>query len=154
MSYNGKRGSSYGNQLRRARRVQARRTPHAKAIDRSLKAPRAKNIEQWLSAPNRFDLPTVDENKPKIEAKSMGVSDSYFWENNKDFDRLINKDDIEEKNNSANEKVVKQILKTLDENNIPYYNGGEDTGIQVPIKDMERAEKLTDKLYSALKKTL
>ena len=30
-----------------------------------LKAPRAKDVDQWLSAPNRFDLPNVDTNKPK-----------------------------------------------------------------------------------------
>jgi hypothetical protein len=44
-------------------------------------------------------------------------------------------------------------LKTLDENNISYYYGGEDAGIQVLKKDMEKAEKLTDVLYIALKKT-
>ncbi len=65
MSYNGKRGSGYGNQIRRARRVQARRSPHAKAIDEGLKAPIAKNVDQWLNQPNRFDLPNVDTNKPK-----------------------------------------------------------------------------------------
>ncbi len=63
MSYSAKGGHGYGNQIRRARRVQARRSDHAKAIDRSLKAPKAKNVEQWLSAPNRFDLPNVDTNK-------------------------------------------------------------------------------------------
>jgi hypothetical protein len=65
LSYNAKGGHGYGCQIRRARRVQARRSDHAKAIDESLKAPRAKNVEQWLSAPNRFDLPNVDTNKPK-----------------------------------------------------------------------------------------
>jgi hypothetical protein len=65
LSYNGKRGSGYGNQIRRARRVQARRSDHAKAIDRSLKAPKARSVDQWLSAPNRFDLPNVDTNKRK-----------------------------------------------------------------------------------------
>ena len=65
MSYNGRSGSGYGNQIRRARRVQARRSDHAKAIDRHLKAPKARSVEEWLSAPNRFDLPTVDMNKPK-----------------------------------------------------------------------------------------
>jgi len=59
------RGGGYGNNLRKARRVQARRSDHAKAIDSKLKAPKAKNAEQWLSAPNRFDLPTVDTNKQK-----------------------------------------------------------------------------------------
>jgi hypothetical protein len=116
LSYNEKRkrGSIYGSQIRRARRVQAIRSDHAKAIDESLKAPRAKSVEQWLSAPNRYDLPTVDENKPKTEAKSMSMSAEQFWEKHGNFDRLINKDDIDEKN-PANQTVVKQILKTLDE---------------------------------------
>ena len=34
-------------------------------IDSKLKAPKAKDVDQWLSAPNRFDLPNVDTNKPK-----------------------------------------------------------------------------------------
>jgi hypothetical protein len=153
LSYSGKRGSSYGSQIRRARRVQARRSDHAKAIDERLKASRAKSVEQWLSAPNRYDLPTVDENRPKKEALSMSMTAEQFWKNHETFDRLINKDDIEEKN-LANQKMVKQILKTLDENKIPYYNGGEDTGVQVPKSDVKRAESLTDKLYGALKKTL
>lgn len=64
MSYDSRSGHGYGN-IRRARRVQARRSDHAKAIDRRLKAPKAKNVAQWLSAPNRFDLPTVDTNTKK-----------------------------------------------------------------------------------------
>ena len=152
MNHRANSQGSYGSQIRRAKRVQARRTPHAKAIDTSLQAPKAKSVEQWLSAPNRFDLPTVDENKPKTKAKSSGVTTEFFWNHKDDFDRLINKDDIEE-GNSANKKVVALILKTLAENNIPYYDGGEDTGIQIQKKDMEKAEKLTDKLYVALKAT-
>ena len=65
MGYGTKSGHGYGNNLRHARNVQARSSAHAKAIDRNLKAPKAKNGEEWLSAPNRFDLPTVDTNKPK-----------------------------------------------------------------------------------------
>jgi hypothetical protein len=65
LGYGSKGGHGYGNNLRKARRVQARRSDHAKAIDLKLKAPKAKNAEQWLSAPNRYDLPTVDTNKPK-----------------------------------------------------------------------------------------
>jgi hypothetical protein len=65
LSYRGRSGNGYGNQIRRARRVQDRRSDHAKAIDTRLKAPKAKSVEEWLSAPNRFDLPTVDMNKPK-----------------------------------------------------------------------------------------
>ena len=42
----------------------ARRSSWAKHIDSKLKAPKAKDAEQWLTAPNRFDLPTVDTNKP------------------------------------------------------------------------------------------
>jgi hypothetical protein len=41
----------------------------------------------------------------------MGVTVGFFWKNKDDFDRLINKDDIEEKT-AANKKVVDQILKT------------------------------------------
>lgn len=52
----------YGNQIAKARKVQARRSSWAKHVDERLKAPKAKNVKQWLSAPNRFDLPTVDEN--------------------------------------------------------------------------------------------
>ena len=63
MDYNAKGGRGYGG-IRRAKRVQARRSDHAKAIDSQLKAPKAKNVEQWLSAPNRFDLPNVDTNNP------------------------------------------------------------------------------------------
>ena len=65
MSYYAKSGHGYGNQIRHARRVQARRSDHAKAIDRSLKAKKAESVEQWLDAPNRFDLPNVDTNKSK-----------------------------------------------------------------------------------------
>jgi hypothetical protein len=66
------RGGGYGNNIRKARRVQARRSDHAKEMDSVLKAPKAKNVDQWLSAPNRFDLPTVDENiltKPQFKQK-------------------------------------------------------------------------------------
>jgi hypothetical protein len=51
--------------IRRAKKVQARRNSWAKHIDERLKAPKAKNVDEWLSAPNRFDLPNVDMNKPK-----------------------------------------------------------------------------------------
>ena len=62
VGYGTKSGHGYGN-IGRARKVQAKRSDHAKAIDQRLKAPKAKNVNQWLSAPNRFDLPTVDANK-------------------------------------------------------------------------------------------
>lgn len=65
MSYNSKGGHGYGNRIRRAKRVQAKRSSWAKHIDSMLKAPEAISVEQWLSAPNRFDLPNVDTNKPK-----------------------------------------------------------------------------------------
>lgn len=121
----------------------------AKQIDEKLKAPFARSTTQWLNQPNRYDIPTIDT--PKKQTKSMRVTEAFFWKNN--FDRLINKDYIEEKN-SANKKAVKQILKTLDENSIPYYYGGEDTGIQVLTKDKQKAKKLTAKLYSLLVKSL
>jgi hypothetical protein len=65
LSYNAKSGHGYANQIRRAKRVQAKRSDWAKHIDERLKAPKAKDVNQWLSAPNRFDLPNVDTNKPK-----------------------------------------------------------------------------------------
>ena len=65
MSYRDRSKHSNYGLMRRAKRVQARRSDHAKAIDRSLKAPKAKNAEQWLTAPNRFDLTNVDANKRK-----------------------------------------------------------------------------------------
>jgi DNA-binding transcriptional regulator GbsR (MarR family) len=150
LNYKATRKVSRNGLLRRARSVQAKRSSHAKAIDSKLKAPRARSVTQWLSALNRYDLPTVDTNKRQ---KSMRVTEDYFWKNVENLGRLINKDDIEE-NNSANKKVVEQIMAALDKNNIPYYYGGEDTCVQVLKKDMERAEKLTNKLYSALKNTL
>jgi len=61
--YAERRGHCYGGTIRKAKRVQAKRSAWAKHIDSSLKAPKAKNVDQWLSAPNRFDLPNVDTNK-------------------------------------------------------------------------------------------
>jgi len=155
LSYNSKSGHGYGSSIRRARRVQARRSDHAKAIDRSLKARKARSIKEWISAPNRFDLPDIDTNKPQKEPKSYRVTKEYFWENdnaNKIFDRLINKDDIEE-NNSTNRKALEKILNVLDENKIPYFEA-EGVGVQVLRSDIEKAERLTDKLYEDLKKTI
>jgi hypothetical protein len=60
---------SYGGNIRRAKRVQAKRSDWAKHIDSSLKAPKARSVDEWLSAPNRFDLPKVDTNKPKKTEK-------------------------------------------------------------------------------------
>lgn len=144
MSYNNQRGSSYGSQIRRGRRVQARRSGHAKAIDA-----RASNSGFQRQTDTTWKALTKTNQR---KTKSKGVTTEFFWNNKDDFDRLINKDDIKERN-KANKKVLEQILKTLDENNIAYYDGGEDTGIQVQKKDMEKAEKLTDKLYMALKTT-
>ena len=53
---------SYGN-IRRLRRFHAHRSPRAKKIDESLRAPIAKTPEQWLKEPNRFDIPEVDSPK-------------------------------------------------------------------------------------------
>ena len=151
MSYRAKREGNYGN-TRKLQRVHARRSPRAKQIDESLRAPLAKTSEQWVAQPNRYDIPDVDTPKQGNTA-SYRMSEAYFWKKVKNLDRLINKDDIEEKN-PANKRMVEQILKTLDKNKIPYYYGGEDTGIQVLINDLERAEKLTDRLNIALQKTL
>jgi len=66
LSYNEKRRHGfYGSQIRKARKVQANRSTWAKHIDESLKAPKARSVDEWLSAPNRFDLPNVDTNKRK-----------------------------------------------------------------------------------------
>lgn len=59
MGYRGRSGFDYG-QIRRAQRFHARRSNRAKRIDESLRAPIAKSAEQWMSQPNRFDLPDVD----------------------------------------------------------------------------------------------
>lgn len=63
--YNAKGGHGYGGNIRKAKRVQARRSDWAKHIDSKLKAPKARSVDEWLSAPNRFDLPNIDTNKPK-----------------------------------------------------------------------------------------
>ena len=39
-----------------------------------LKAPKAKDIDRWLSAPNRFDLPKVETNKPKQDWTNFHLS--------------------------------------------------------------------------------
>jgi hypothetical protein len=54
---------SYGANIRRAKHVQAKRSDWAKYIDSKLKAPKARSVDEWLSAPNRFDLPNVDSSK-------------------------------------------------------------------------------------------
>jgi len=64
-----RQGHGYGGTIRKAKRVQARRSSWAKHIDESLKAPKARSVDEWLSAPNRFDLPNVDTNKPKESEK-------------------------------------------------------------------------------------
>jgi hypothetical protein len=65
LGYSPKSGHGYGGNNRKAKRVQAKRSDWAKHIDSKLKAPKAKNVDQWLSAPNRFDLPNVDTNKSR-----------------------------------------------------------------------------------------
>ena len=161
MSYRGSKKGNYGSQIRYAKKVQSCRSSHARAIDQSLKAPTAMNVDVWLSAPNRFDLPNVDTNKPqKKEAKSMRITESEFTKNQHDFDRLVNKDDIDTKI-PKNKEIYMKILATLDKNKIPYFtdtkldsvDGISDMSIVVPFKNMTRAEKLTDELYKALKKT-
>jgi hypothetical protein len=69
LSYSGRSGHGYGNNIRKARRIHARRSLMAKHIDERLKAPLAKSFEQWQAQPNRFDLPNVDTPK-----KSFGLS--------------------------------------------------------------------------------
>ena len=64
MSYTERSGHGYGGTIRRAKRVQSKRSSWAKHIDSKLKAPKARSVDEWLSAPNRFDLPNVDTDKP------------------------------------------------------------------------------------------
>jgi hypothetical protein len=60
-----RQGHVYGGSIRRAKRVQAKRSDWAKHIDSNLKAPKARSVDEWLSVPTRFDLPNIDTNKPK-----------------------------------------------------------------------------------------
>jgi len=53
LSYNTKGGHGYGG-IRRAKRVQAKRSGWAKHIDSKLKAPKARSVDQWLSAPKLY----------------------------------------------------------------------------------------------------
>lgn len=148
MSYRGKRKSSYG--LSRLKRVHAHRSERAKRVDESLRAPIAKTPEQWLRAPNRFDLPNVDTPKSKKKNKSCRLTDKEFGKKQDDFDRLVNKDDLSD--NPENKKAYNKILETLEKARIPYYIIPETRRVFVPIKNMEKAEKLTDKYYEVLKK--
>jgi hypothetical protein len=54
-----------GSKMRRAKKVQAKRSAWAKHVDEGLKAPQAETVDEWLDAPNRLDLPNVDTNKPR-----------------------------------------------------------------------------------------
>jgi hypothetical protein len=65
LSYNGRSGHGYGNNIRKAKRIHSERSRVAKHIDERLKAPLAKSFEQWQAQPNRFDLPNVDTPKKK-----------------------------------------------------------------------------------------
>lgn len=149
MSYRGRRKGSYGK-IGHAKRVQARRSDHAKAIDRKLKAPKARSVDQWLSAPNRYDLPNIDTNKPQKKTKSCRITKEEFSKVQGDFDRLVDKDDVS--NNPKNKEAYREILNILDNAKISYYIGKQH-GVYVPIDDMEKATKLTDQLYETLKKT-
>jgi hypothetical protein len=66
LSYTERSHHCYGaSTIRRAKKVQSKRSNWAKHIDSKLKAPKARSVDEWLSAPNRFDLPNVDTNKKK-----------------------------------------------------------------------------------------
>ena len=73
MSYRGHRESSYGN-IRRLQRVHAHRTSRTKRIDESLRAPLAKDSEEWLAQPNRFDVPNVDTPKHREEQAERKIN--------------------------------------------------------------------------------
>ncbi|MDD5551423.1 MAG: hypothetical protein PHS34_09200 [Candidatus Omnitrophica bacterium] len=64
------KGSNYGN--RSVRSFQASRSSRAIGVDAVKRAPIAKTHEQWLSAPNRFDLSEVD--LPAEDSVSAPVS--------------------------------------------------------------------------------
>ena len=66
MSYRSHSEGCYGN-VRRLQRVHSHRSNRAKRIDESLRAPLAKSDEEWLSQPNRFDIPDVDTPKHREE---------------------------------------------------------------------------------------
>ncbi len=137
--------------LRRAKSVQARRSGHAKAIDSQLKAPKARSVDQWLNAPNRFDLPTVDTNKPqKVEAKSCRISDAEYDKQRQDFDRFVDKDDVSD--NLKNIEAYNKILQIFENEKIPYHIGKQ-RGVYIAREDFEKADKLTDHLNKILKKT-
>lgn len=73
MGYRGQRKSSYGSQHISGRTVagiQNNRSLNAKLVDASLKAPIAKTEEQWMNAPNRYDLPDVDTPKVKMSTEA------------------------------------------------------------------------------------
>ena len=50
---------------RTAQQIHASRSQKARIMDESLKAPLAKNEEEWKKNPNRLDLPYVDTPRPK-----------------------------------------------------------------------------------------
>lgn len=61
MRYKGKSKGRYGNRSKRSvRSVQASRSKRARNQDARLRAPIAKNSEQWTNDPSHFDLPKVD----------------------------------------------------------------------------------------------
>jgi hypothetical protein len=137
LSYRGKSKGSYGTQIRRARKVQARRSDHAKAIDERLKAPKAKSVEQWLSAPNRFYLPTVDTNKPeKKEQKNEPLNSS-----------VIDKDVLDDKT-PKNIAIYAKALKILKTAKIPF-ELGMNGGVYVAPSNRQRADELLEKCTNA-----
>jgi hypothetical protein len=73
LSYRGSKKGSYGNHCsgRSVAGVQNNRSFRAKLVDAGLKAPLAKSAEQWMDAPNRFDLPEVDDPKESLPAKQV-----------------------------------------------------------------------------------
>lgn len=93
MSYRGKSKSSYGNHRsgRTVAGVQNNRSFRAKITDAGLKAPIAKSIEQWMDAPNRFDLPEVDEPKeaPSVSKEKMVEMQKQGDEFRKDQEEAI-----------------------------------------------------------------
>lgn len=96
MSYRGKSQGSYGNHRsgRSVAGVQNNRSFRAKITDAGLKAPIAKSIEQWMDAPNRFDLPEVD--MPKELVSSTNTPDNpnaVYTETDKLKDKAVKPSD-------------------------------------------------------------
>ncbi len=72
MSYRVHREGCYGN-VGRLQRIHSHRSGRAKKIDETLRAPLAKDSEEWLAQPNRFDVPDVDTPKQRKQSTERKI---------------------------------------------------------------------------------